>query len=136
MLHHWQIVVVVRHVVQQPLNQAGCDVLASQGHRLDDGLGALLARHPGHQEQACSHRLRQAAVNRAGAECVRAHSQQHADPGARVARRLEQQLDESGRFFVNRLLGKAEHLFELIDHHQQTRGWRQLAAANSLDQGQ
>ena len=135
-LHHWQVVKIVAHVIQQPLHQARRDALAPPLHGLDDGLFALVAGEPWHQKAAGADGLGQAAEIGAAAQGVRAQRQHHAHGRFRVGRRLQQQLDEGfGLVRVGQAL-EAKDLFELIDHHQHPRPDRQACQPHHLHQPQ
>ena len=136
MLHHRQIVEAVAHLVQQPLHQARCNLLAAQLDRPDDGLFALLARQARHQVGAGAHSLGQAHEVGTAAQSVRAQRQHHADGPGGVGSGLQQQLDEgAGLVGVGQAL-EAEDLLKLVHHQQQPAACRQPGQPDHLQQAQ
>ena len=133
MLQHREFVVLVGHVVQQPLHQPRGDLAAAQCfHRRDDGFGTLGAGHARHQVLAAADGLGQPAVDGARAQRVGAHCDHHAHRRLAVLRRVEQQVDEGAGLVRVEL--EAEDLLELVDHHQQPLPRCQVGHAHRLDQ--
>ena len=134
MLHHRQIVVVVRHVVQDALHQTRPDVEAAPPHRADDCLLALVARQLGHQHQAAADGLGKPREIGAVAERIGTQRDDDAQRSRKVKRRVQQQLDERPRFFRIADALEAEDLLELVHHDDHTLAWRQLGRAHRVGQ--